>query len=251
MNPIDLDGWVRAHPFLEPLARFTSEVERAAAEVAPAPGSPAPIPDFATYAADFAEGVPLLSSPAVGVDLEPAREAAAELAARIAGGADADPGAGLLQYVTWTALRRHLAPVLDAFARWRDEDSWMHAWCPACGSAPAMAQLLALDAARVRHLCCGSCGTRWRFGRTRCPFCDDDGEPTLRSIAIAGEAGLRIDWCESCRGYLKTYDGQGNENVLLADWTSLHLDLAAHERGLARTAASLFDVESLILQPAE
>jgi hypothetical protein len=30
-------------------------------------------------------------------------------------------------------------------------------------------------------------------------------------VTIEGEAGLRIDHCESCGGYLKTYDGQGNE----------------------------------------
>ena len=42
--------------------------------------------------------------------------------------------------------------------------------------------------------------------------------------------GLRIDHCESCRGYLKTYDGQGNETLWLADWSSLHLDLIAHDR---------------------
>lgn len=56
--------------------------------------------------------------------------------------------------------------------------------------------------------------------------------PTQRSpcsLAIEGEAGLRIG--ESCKGYLKTYDGQGDEAVLLADWTSLPFDLVARDRG--------------------
>jgi hypothetical protein len=30
--------------------------------------------------------------------------------------------------------------------------------------------------------------------------------------------------------------------VLLADWTSLHLDLLARERGLKRMAASLYEI---------
>ena len=48
-------------------------------------------------------------------------------------------------------------------------------------------------------------------------------EHRLAVVAIEGEGGLRIDYCETCRGYLKTYDGEGSESVLLADWTSIHL----------------------------
>jgi hypothetical protein len=57
---------------------------------------------------------------------------------------------------------------------------------------------------------------------------------------------LRIDYCEACRGYLKTYDGQGNEQLMLADWTSLHLDLLAHDRGLKRLAPSLYELQALV-----
>jgi FdhE protein len=59
-------------------------------------------------------------------------------------------------------------------------------------------------------------------------------------VGVEGEGGLRIDYCETCHGYLKTYDGEGNESVLLADWTSLHLDVLARDRGLQRKAASLY-----------
>jgi FdhE protein len=59
---------------------------------------------------------------------------------------------------------------------------------------------------------------------------------------VEGEHGLRIDHCGSCGAYLKTYAGQGAEAVLLADWTSLHLDIAARERGWHRMAASLYDL---------
>ena len=36
-------------------------------------------------------------------------------------------------------------------------------------------------------------------------------------IAIEDQRGLRIDCCEQCRCYLKTYQGQGSKMVLLAD----------------------------------
>ena len=47
-----------------------------------------------------------------------------------------------------------------------------------------------------------------------------------------------------CSGYLKTYDGEGSESVLLADWASLHLDVIARDRGLKRLAASLYDLDA-------
>jgi len=58
----------------------------------------------------------------------------------------------------------------------------------------------------------------------------------------SGEGGLRIDYCEACGGCLKTYNGEGNEGWLLADWTSLHLDILARDRGLKRLAGSLYEL---------
>ena len=107
-----------------------------------------------------------------------------------------------------------------------------------------MAQIAGVDA-RTRLLSCGCCVTRWRFRRTQCPFCENDAH-RLSGIKMDGEPELRIDFCEACRGYLKTYEGHGKESLQLADWTSLHLDLLAHQRGLRREAASLYDLESLL-----
>ena len=54
------------------------------------------------------------------------------------------------------------------------------------------------------------------------------------------ETILRIDYCEAGGGYLKTYNGEGSEAVFLADWTSIHLDVIAQDRGLKRLAASMY-----------
>jgi FdhE protein len=61
-------------------------------------------------------------------------------------------------------------------------------------------------------------------------------------VAVGGEENLRIDYCGSCGGYIKTYNGSGSESVLLADWTSLHLDVIARDRGLNRLAVSLYEM---------
>jgi FdhE protein len=105
-----------------------------------------------------------------------------------------------------------------------------------------MAQLVGTDPGRLRLLSCGRCKTRWRYRRTGCPFCENQNDHRLEAMAVEGEGGLRIDYCEACRGYLKTYEGEGSEHVLLADWTSIHLDIIAHDRGLIRSAASLYEV---------
>jgi FdhE protein len=105
-----------------------------------------------------------------------------------------------------------------------------------------MGQLVRRDTGRLRLLSCGCCGTRWRYRRTGCPFCEPADDHRLSVLAVRGEDGLRIDSCDRCGGYLKTYDGEGGEDVLLADWTSLHLDVLARDRGLKRLAASLYEV---------
>jgi FdhE protein len=241
------DVWLARHPYLQPVADVHALVEAAAAEI----GVPAaPVPDLSNYADDFHAGVPLLESANVAIDLSGAEHAVHLLIKRL--GSASLPGAlaqqckaldpGLFRYLGWTVLVRYLSPVVSAFDAWRNEERWLRNYCPTCGEPPAMAQLVGKDPGRLRKLSCGRCKTRWRYRRTGCPFCDVQDEHRLTVLAVEGERGLRIDYCETCGGYLKTYDGEGHESVLLADWTSLHLDMIARDRGLKRLAASLYDV---------
>ena len=277
MKPLTRENWLEAHTYLQPVAKLCAEVERKAADIQI--GSPE-IPSWEDYSGDFQEGIPLLQSSCARIDLEAIGRAAVSLvhklasessSKRIAAEASAldaglrrepdaprrivawllgddsfhTPSPGLLRYLGWTVAARYLLPVRTAFDRWRDEDRWMRNYCPTCGSAPAMAQLVGMDQGRKRLLACGRCGTRWLFKRTECPFCANDPQ-RLAVLSVEGEAGLRIDYCESCKGYLKTYAGEGNESLLLSDWSSLHLDLLAHDRGLKRVAASLYELEPLL-----
>ena len=232
------EQWLETHSYLRQVAELTAGIDRAAAEIEV---YEVRIPDWDNYRPDFLAGVPLLSSADARLEIEPGERMGEALLERLA----IDPvedglSPGLSRYVAWIAMRRFLHPVLDAFQAWRDEEQWLRRYCPTCGSPPAMAQLIGADPGRKRVLSCGHCGTRWQFKRTGCPFCDSDSQ-RLASVAVEGQAGLRIDHCESCRGYLKTYDGEGHERLLLADWSSLHLDLIAHDRGLKKLAASLYD----------
>ncbi len=273
-----LEAWLDAHPYLRPLARLSAEVSGAAARSG---SDRASVPVWDDYAGDFETGLPLLRSSNAGVDLEPAGkmivalveglsasplpeklaaetsllatelrrepDASSRVAAWLLGDEDfASSSPGLLRYLGWSAVARYLAPLVEAFDAWRGEERWVRRYCPTCGSLPVMAQLIGVDPGRKRFLCCGCCGTRWRYPRTGCPFCEQDSQ-RLAVVAVGGEESLRIDHCESCRGYLKTYNGQGREDVFLSDWTSLHLDVVARDRGLKRLAASLYEIEPALV----
>jgi FdhE protein len=265
--------WLTDHPYLRLVGDFHAQVESVVASLP----SLACAPNLESYVRDFRSGVPLLQSSTFTIELKPVEifveplidklrcmhlpdvlaQEVQDLDAELRQNPQAvhravvwllDPDvpscshSGLLRYLVWTVMARYLSRVVDVFGRWREEDHWLRPYCPMCGSLPAMAQLVGIDPGRLRLLCCGCCRTRWRYRRTGCPFCEMEDDHRLAALAIEGEKGLRIDYCESCRGYIKTYDGSGNEPLLLADWTSLHLDVIAHDHGLKRLAVSLYDL---------
>jgi FdhE protein len=244
------DAWVARHPYLEPIAEFRASVDAAATNAA----TPIAVPNWQDYVADFHDGIALLNSEHAALDVPepddvvrrlleallplPMPPALARQCEELRSDLRAHPA--LFRCLLWAALARDLEPVAGAFASWRDEERWLRNYCPTCGAPPAMAQLVGNGDGRLRLLSCGCCTSRWRYRRTGCPFCEHVDDHRLRVMAIEGEGGLRLDYCERCLGYLKTYDGQGREDVLLADWTSLHLDVLATDRGLKRLAASLY-----------
>lgn len=256
------DVWLARHPYLAPIVQLEAQVER---EIDGIALNTAGIPSWDRYFADYVAGVPLLESEAVVIDLAPVEKALAVLAGKRglrpladALGKQAESSEeeltgdtwpnisthspGLWRFLTWRLLSRYLSSVVTAFGAWRQEERWLRHYCPICGSGPAMAQLIGVDPGCLRLLACGCCGNRWRYRRTGCPFCRNEDDHRLSAIAVEGLGALRIDYCEQCRGYLKTYQGQGSESVFLADWTSIQLDMIALGRGLKRAAASVYEL---------
>jgi FdhE protein len=272
------DTWLANHPYLRSIADFHAQITTAAASI---PSDGAPIPNWDDYRGDYKSGIPLLRSSHVAIDFEPAEAILVLLVESLSSkpfpeklaaecrisntqlhsemnapcrvvpwlldwsldNEDFKPGQpGLIRYLGWTAMAVYLRPLVDDFSSWREEENWLCEYCPCCGSPPAMGQLIGFDPGRLRLLSCGCCCTRWRYRRIGCPFCENGDDHRLAALTIEGEPHLRIDYCNSCRAYLKTYVGEGSERLLLADWSSLHLDIIARDRGLKRLANSLYEL---------
>jgi FdhE protein len=268
------DAWLTKHSYLHGIADLQKAVDDTVAKASIPIVS---VPPWNDYVEDFHAGIPLLLSSAVEIDLAPAESAFTSVADTLASKPlpqelasatkdliselqkDSDlprqaldwlllrspftpKHAGLVQYIGWTVIARYLHRLVAEFHQWRDEERWLLAYCPTCGAPPAMAQRTGGDPIPLRFLSCCCCRTRWRYMRTGCPFCETKDDHQLAVLAIEGEDALRIEYCHSCGGYLKTYTGQGSEHLLLSDWTSLHLDLIAGDRGFKRYARSLYNL---------
>jgi FdhE protein len=157
-----------------------------------------------------------------------------------------DPGSsippGAVRFLAWRALEKVLRPWVATLAGWMKESKWCQPYCPLCGSQPAMAQLVKTGKGRERFLSCGCCMSRWGYLRTSCPSCGNHDQDKLEIFELPQEENFRIDVCRECNGYIKTYLSEGDEDLLLADWSTLHLDVIAGQEGLQRRANSLYEL---------
>jgi FdhE protein len=142
-----------------------------------------------------------------------------------------DPGltTTLLRHVlfpTFTALETALAPLREGVA-------WERGYCPTCGGWPLLAEFRGLE--QTRWLRCGLCAAGWEAARLWCPYCGNRDHDRLAFLHAEGEeTRYRASACDACRGYVKTLTTLSPIpplHLLIADVVTLHLDLAAAERG--------------------
>jgi FdhE protein len=145
-----------------------------------------------------------------------------------------------------------VAPLLRAYAerlvplieRVDNGAGWQRGYCPVCGAWPVLAELRGVELAR--YLRCGACGSGWRSLRLLCAYCGNDDYRSLQTLTVEGEQRFRVSVCEKCHGYLKVanaFDPLPAEVLALDDVASLHLDVAAIERGYRRPGGSGFTLE--------
>jgi FdhE protein len=143
-----------------------------------------------------------------------------------------------------TILRFVLFPTFCGFdmalSPLREGIDWRQGYCPTCGSWPLLGEFRGLD--QTRYLRCGVCAAGWEVDRQWCSYCGNRDHETLQFLHQEGEeAKYRAAICDECRGYVKmlsTLSALPPMHLLIADTITMHLDLAAAERGYSNAPAA-------------
>jgi len=148
----------------------------------------------------------------------------------------------VLATLTRAATFPHWQRVSQAWLPAGRTEGWRRFTCPVCGGAPALAETRAgptgcedLKPAAQRWMHCSFCGARWLVAALECPACGSTETGDARYLFTAEEPELRVDFCKSCRHYVKTIDGDkvGEPiHVGLELLTAAHLDVLAREKHL-------------------
>jgi formate dehydrogenase accessory protein FdhE len=156
-----------------------------------------------------------------------------------------DPLAGFWVGVAAGPVLESARAVIEGPSR----EQWTGRACPACGGLPQVS-VIAPESGEFmggspRSLVCGRCAGWWTFPRAMCAWCgEDDPRKVAPFVPEAGAA--RIDACETCSVYVKTFDlrqpGGAVVVPLVDDVATLTLDLWAREQGLHRPVVSLAGV---------
>jgi formate dehydrogenase accessory protein FdhE len=150
-------------------------------------------------------------------------------------------------------MRIAAGPVLEAAAarvKPPPRGEWSGRACPVCGDLPQCSVIVEESGAFLqgspRYLVCGRCASWWAFARATCPSCGEDDSRRVAPYVAEQLEGVRVDACDTCRGYVKTFDTRaaagGDVVPLVDDIATLALDVWAHEIGLHRPTTSLAGV---------
>jgi FdhE protein len=112
-------------------------------------------------------------------------------------------------------------------------EAWNQGYCPACGSWPAMAEVV--DGHRV--LRCSFCAAAWELESYACIYCAEEGEPFVTAAPDEERKDRRVEVCSACGAYLKTVDTfvlSPFPLLSIGDLETMDLDMAAMEHGYQR-----------------
>jgi FdhE protein len=116
---------------------------------------------------------------------------------------------------------------------------WHHGYCPACGSWPALCEVVGGH----RTLRCSFCASAWELNAYACVYCGEEGEAFVTAAPNSERLDRRLELCRTCGGYLKTADiPELSPFPLLAigDLETMDLDLAAMENNYRRPDMKAF-----------
>jgi FdhE protein len=139
-----------------------------------------------------------------------------------------------LAFLSYHAVRPSLITGAELLATdWAEAVDWNQGYCPICGSPPVLS-LLQADGRRA--LVCRFCWHQWNVPRQFCPLCNNPTPRGQNYFTAQGDKAWRVDFCESCKGYIKTVDTREIARYCYAPLeqvATLHLDIKAQELGFA------------------
>jgi FdhE protein len=152
---------------------------------------------------------------------------------------------GLAPDLTWLVAELAVGPVAHAlqralFSTTAGNDSlgtalaaWNRGYCPACGSWPALAEVVG----GRRLLRCAFCAATWERTVFACIYCDEQGEAFVTAAPDGEHLDRRAELCSACGAYLKTVDTTEVSPfplVAIADMETMDLDVAAMDHHYGR-----------------
>jgi FdhE protein len=154
---------------------------------------------------------------------------------------------GLAPDLVWLVAELAVSPFVHALQRslfTNDAISgalagWRHGYCPACGSWPALAEVVGGH----RTLRCSFCAMAWELSAYACVYCEENGEAFVTAAPEDMRKDRRVEVCSACGSYLKTVDVPGLSPfplLAIADLETMDLDVAAMERGYGRPPLKVF-----------
>src|SRR3989441_3027495 len=157
---------------------------------------------------------------------------------------------GLAPDLVWLVAQLAVPPFLHALQRTllahATEDTlrsalegWDRGHCPACGSWPALAEVVGGH----RTLRCSFCSSGWELNHYACIYCEESGEPFVTAAPNEERKDRRVEVSAACGGYLKTVDLPDLSPfplLSISDIETTDLDVAAMEHGYARPALKDF-----------
>jgi FdhE protein len=163
---------------------------------------------------------------------------------------------GLAPDLVWLVAELAVSPFVHAlqrslFGHARDAsadlqlalDAWNRGYCPACGSWPALAEVVGGH----RTLRCSFCSSAWELTTYACIYCEESGEKFVTAAPDEERKDRRLEVCSTCGGYLKTIDlAELSPFPLLSisDIETTDLDVAAMEHGYQRPPLKEFGARS-------